>query len=136
MTKMYQIEYEFQSDHNVADNTARGTTVHIRSKSDRTTVADAARWWQNRYKAIPESFRRCCSVVIFEFDPSPLDEDGYLPNMGRIRMVFQWKIQTGMGPGVTVGSNLVNNPACDMFNVDKKTPTMVGLGRNQRGPVR
>lgn len=136
MTKMYQIEYEFQSDHNIAERTGRGTTIHIRSKSDRSAVSDTVRWWNNRHEAIPESFRKCLSVVIYEFDPSSLDEDGYLPNMGRIRMAFQWKISTGMGPGATVGAKLVDDPACDMFNVDKKTPAVVGLGRNTKGPVR
>lgn len=136
MTKMYQIEYEFQADHNVKERTGQGTAIHIRSNTDKTAVADAARWWINRHSAIPEHFRKCLSVIVFEFDPSSLDENGYLPNMGRIRMVFQWKIQTGMGPGATVGANLVKDRVCDMFNVDKKVSSMVGLGYHKKGAVR
>lgn len=122
--KIYQIDYEFQAEHNVAERTAQSTTIHIRCTSDKAAVKDAVRWWANRHKNVPDHFMNCLAVNVFEFDPQPLTETGGLFNTGRI-LLFQWKVTTGCGPGATIGTKLMDAPYSDPFNVDKLPRRMV-----------
>lgn len=124
--KIFQVDYEFASDHNIAERTAQSTTIHFRATGDKTAVKGAIAWWANRHKNVPSHFQRCYAVKVFEFDPSPLDDDGYQSNSGRIRMLFQWKIDTGCGPGVTIGTKLVDDPTIDIFNIDNPAKSVFG----------
>lgn len=113
---IYEVHYEFQTVEQIKDRTAGSTKIHFRAATDAKAVVAARSFWNNRYKNMPEYFAKCCCAQIWEFDPKPLDEDGGLQGTGRCRMVFEWKIQTGLGPGVCVGAALVASPMADMFN--------------------
>lgn len=116
---IYEIQYEFQTEDDVKQRVAHSTTIHIRSTSDQNVVNDTIAFWRNRHKAVPERFNHLGSVRIFEFNPQVLRADGGLIGSSAARRVFEWKVYTGCGPGVTHGSGLVDDPACDMFNPKK-----------------
>lgn len=108
-TRTWAAHFEYQDQSMMSLRTATSTVLHYTAPTPKEAAASAIRWWRKRHGILPEHFARCCAVSVRVFDPPPVGPYGEYDGCAG-SLVFEWKLETGMGPGVTVGPGLVDDP--------------------------
>lgn len=80
MTIMYQMFYEMQTADEALGDYAHQDNIVYLARDKITAISAFKRFWDDRFKAMPDHFYKLCAVKLCEYSPGYIKENGEYKN--------------------------------------------------------